>query len=254
MLRYFTASTCVKVGACFPFLVCLAAFIALLPAAKTVYAQAPPDTTLQTSGSGAGLEILLTNSGFGLGGFYRYDLSDATAFLLEMSIGAGKDEREVKFFSYFGQSYIPNKANYLLMIPVNLGIQRRLFRNTIEDNFRPYVQVSGGPTIGWEYPYFRDCDGDGKFNANVECETGGKERTYDSITSFPRGQLRFGFGGILAVGANFGKSRKVMQGVRIGYAFSYFVREIELLEPDVPDGTQHFFGSPTISLTFGKLF
>ena len=205
-------------------------------------------------GSGAGLEILLTNSGFGLGAYYQRTLGKATSLIAHLSLGSGKDEREFKFTSYFGQSQIQNKANYLLMLPVQLGIQRRLFQDAIEDNFRPYLHVAAGPTLGWEYPYFRDCDGDGKLNTITDCGDGDTERTYDAIGGIPRGSFQMGLGGLIAIGANFGLSKKVTQGIRIGYGFSYFFDEIQLLEPDIQDSTERFFGTPTISLTFGRVF
>jgi hypothetical protein len=194
-------------------------------------------------GSGLGFQILLTNSGFGLGAYYHRALFPGTSFMSEASLGAGKDERELKFFR-FGSSFIPNKANYLLMLPIQAGIIHRLFRNSIEDNFRPYVQLTVGPTFGWEYPYFEDENGDGNYDR--------EERTYDSIGAIPKGDLRVGLGGTLALGAHFGSSRKLTQGVRIGYSFTQFFQGIQLLEPDVQEA-QHFFGTPTITLTFGRI-
>lgn len=194
-------------------------------------------------GSGIGFQILLTNSGFGLGGYYHRALGEATSFMSEISLGAGKDERELKFFR-FGSSYIPNKANYLLMMPMQAGIIHRLFRNAIEENFRPYVQVTAGPTLGWEYPYFDDANGNGEFDSN--------EDSYDAIGALPKGELRLGLGGTVAVGAHFGLSRRMTQGVRIGYAFTHFLQGIQLLEPQVQEA-QNFFGTPTITLTFGKV-
>lgn len=217
-------------------------------------AVSPADDRANPYGSGAGVAIALTNSGFGFGGYFNRAIGDNTSLLSEMQIGAGKDEREVKFFGYFGNSYIPDKANYFLMLPVHFGLQHRLFADEIEDNFRPFVQAMFGPTMGWQYPYFRDCDGDGIFNSGVACASGSSERTYDAVGAFFRGRPAFGAGGTVSVGAHFGFSKKMTQGVRIGYAFNYFFEEIQLLEKDVSHGSQRFFGSPTISLTFGRLF
>lgn len=205
-------------------------------------------------GTGAGLQILLTNNGFGLGAYYKHTLSRSTSFLVEANLGAGKDEREVKFFGSRGTSSIPYKANYLLMLPVQMGVQQRLFQEVVEENFRPYLQMTAGPTLGWEYPYFKDCDGDAKYDRTTLCDGGGFESPYDPLGSLPRGDLRFGLGGTIALGAHFGISKKMTQGVRIGYIFNYFFEDIELLEPDIPGAAQQFFGTPSISLTFGRLF
>lgn len=200
---------------------------------------------LNPYGSGMGFTVLLTNSGFGLGGYYHQALSRVTSFSLELSLTAGKDEREVVFFDFFGRRSIPRKANFFLMLPIQFGMQRRIFQESIQDNFRPYLQVIAGPTLGWEYPYFNDENDNGVRDAD--------ERTYDSIGALPKGEFRFGVGGLVAIGAHFGLSRKVTQGIRIGYAFSYMFDGVQLLEPAV-QARQHGFGTPTISLTFGRLF
>lgn len=216
------------------------------------------DARVNPYGSGAGFEIVLTNNGFGLGAYTVRAVSPSTSLLLEFSLGSGKDEREFKFQSYWGRSVIQNKANYLLMVPVQVGFIHRLFEDHIEENFRPYLQLSGGPTFGWEYPYFKDCNGDGAYDPEQVCRIGGDdptyERTYDVLSAFPRGHLEMGVGGTIALGAHFGLSRRVTQGIRLGYTFSYFFDEIELLEPGIQGGAQRFFGSPSISITFGRLF
>ncbi len=204
-------------------------------------------------GTGAGFEVILTNSGFGLGGYYKHAVSPASSLFAEVSFAPGKDEREFKFSNYF-RSTIPNKANYLLIAPVQIGVQRRLFRNEIENNFRPFLQLGAGPSFGWEYPYFRDCNDDGRFDSNTPCESGGNEKSYDAITALPKGALRVGFGGSLFVGAHFGRSRRAVQSVRVGYTFSYFGRAIQLLEKDVQGSAQHYFGTPSVGLLFGRLF
>ncbi len=227
---------------------CAVIFSSVHPTALFAQDQQQPSAQSEAGqnpyGSGVGLQILLTNSGFGLGGYYHHALSDVTSIMADLSLGAGKDERELKFFR-FGSSYIPNKANYLLMMPLQAGIIHRLFSNIIEDNFRPYVQVTAGPTLGWESPYFDDANGNGEFDS-------ADETSYDAIAAFPKGDFRYGFGGTLAIGAHFGLSRKVTQGVRIGYTFTHFVQGVQLLEPQIQEA-QKFFGTPTITLTFGKV-
>ena len=231
---------------CWTVTLLLASVIAL-----PISAQSATDEPVRRNpyGSGAGGELLLTNSGFGLGGYYSRAVGPSTSLLAELSLGAGKDEREIKIFGY-GRSQIPRKANYLLMLPLQLGVQRRLFRDTIEDNFRPYLQLTAGPTLGWAYPYFDDRNGNGLLD-----DTGEEpERTYDSFTALPKGHARLGLSGLLAIGAHFGLSRRMTQGIRIGYALTYFAEPIQLLEKDVRDGAHRYFGTPTISLTFGRLY
>lgn len=227
---------------------CLALCLGTVPASAQTRAgdDAEEEPRKNPYGTGAGLEIMLTNNGFGLGGYYRRELSARVSFLVESSLGAGKDDRELKFLSRFGSGFIPNKRNYFLMLPIHLGVQRRLFSENIEDNFRPYLHLSAGPNFGWEYPYFDDENGNERFDDDID-------HRLDIFSAFPRGRLRFGLSGMVALGAYFGFSQKVTQGIRLGYALNYFFEGIQLLEPDIKEA-QHLFQSPVISLTFGKVF
>lgn len=198
-------------------------------------------------GTGAGFQILLTNSGFGLGGYYHWSIRRDWMLLLDFNLGSGKDEREQKFYNALtGASYIQNKANYLLLIPIQFGLQRRLWREQIADNFRPYLQVSAGPTFGWVYPYFQDRNGNRRYDPEIG------ERIYDVFEGLPKGHLRIGMGSMIVLGAYFGQSLRTTQGLRFGYALHYFPHPIQLLEGETPP--QRFFGTPVISLTFGRLY
>lgn len=191
-----------------------------------------------------GGQIILTNSGFGLGGHVRKAVG-AFSLLGEISLGAGKDAREVALFDRFGRRDVLNKANYLLMVPLHVGLERRLFAGSIEDDFRPFVAISGGPTLGWEYPYFDDDNENGILDS--------EEQTYDAISSIPKGTLRPGIGGMISIGAHFGKGRGMTQGIRLGYSFTRFSEGVELLESGVKE-PQKFFGTPQIIVYFGRLW
>lgn len=200
-------------------------------------------------GTGLGATILLTNYGFGLGGVYRGAVGEATSLVAEVSVSAGKDDREQEFFvGFFGDTVVPFKRSYFLMAPLHVGLERRLFRAAIEDSFRPFVQALGGPTLGFQWPYFEDENGDGI--------RGGDERKLGALSGLSDGSFRFGVGATLAIGAYFGESRRATQGVRIGYVGSYFFRDVELLEPrpEVESPSQRFFGTPVVSLHLVRLF
>lgn len=196
-------------------------------------------------GRSFGGQVVLTNSGFGLGGHLRAPVSSALSFSAELSIGAGKDAREVAFFDRFGRRDVLNKANYLLMLPGHIGLERRLFADRIEDDFRPFVLAVVGPTLGWVSPYFED------ENENGILDSG--EKTYDSISALPRGRPVLGAGGTIAIGAHFGRGRGMSQGVRIGYSFTRFTEGIQLLEEGIKE-PQRFFGTPSIIVYFGRLW
>ena len=236
----------------------LLAFVASAAICSVGWAQ--PREPAVSKSSVTGFLIGVDNSGFKLGGYYRDSLTVANAFIAEFSFGTEKSTREVAFFDRFGRKSIPGKLNYLITIPVHLGWQRRLFRNAIEDNFRPFLQVALGPTIGWEYPYFEDCNNNGLFEPEVVCSAGtgiGAEEVEDRLgvfESLPKGTIRLGAGGSLGIGAFFGRSSHGPRGFRIGYTASYFLEGIQLLEIDIQRKPKHIFGSPTVTFYLGSVF
>lgn len=200
-------------------------------------------------GSGIGGSLLLTNYGFGLGGVWRGAIGEATSLVVDLSIGSGKDEREQEFFiGFFGETVVPFKRSYFLMAPLHVGLERRLFREQIEDSFRPFVQMLAGPAFGYQWPYFEDANGNGRREA--------EEERLGALGGFGDGSVRVGVGGTIALGAYFGESRRATQGIRIGYIGSYFFRAVDLLEerPEVERPSQHFFGTPIVSLYILRLF
>ncbi|PIQ60590.1 MAG: hypothetical protein COV99_10840 [Bacteroidetes bacterium CG12_big_fil_rev_8_21_14_0_65_60_17] len=222
----------------------VAAGLALFPnssAARQTDPQREPGQ--QEAPSGLGAQVLLTNSGFGLGGYLRRLLRDDQTATLEISLSAAEDEREVSFFDRFGDRDVPNKRTYLLEIPIHIGLERRLFRPFIEDNFRPYFHIAGGPVLGWNYPYFRDENGNDTFDDG--------ERTFGVISGMFRGRLVPGLGLSVSIGANFGELEGVTQGVRLGFRMNVYNEDIELLEPAVkaPDNV---LTTPFIMFHFGR--
>ena len=59
-----------------------------------------PDTTAARYGSTGALVLVLTEYGFGVGGSVRARLTDDVSFLTELSVGAGRDEREQRVGSH----------------------------------------------------------------------------------------------------------------------------------------------------------
>ena len=206
-----------------------------------------------------GFELSLTNAGFGVGGYLRDSLSARWAFVAEASLGSGKDEREVAFFNRFGQKSVPGKANYLLVVPIHAGVQRRLFKDTIDDNFRPFLEASVGPTLAWQYPYFHDCNGNGTFDVQYDCDGDGMvapaegDERLSSYRSLSRGSGRVGLGGSISIGAYFGNRKRGARGLRVGYAFNYYPTGVSLLEADL-NNPRHYYGTPSVAVYFGKIF
>lgn len=196
---------------------------------------------------GVGAALLLTNYGFGAAVSVREGIGSSTSAVLEVTLSAGRDEREQEFFvGPFGETVTPYKRHYFLMAPVLVGVEQRLFREAIEDDFRPHVVALAGPVVGYQWPYFEDRNGNGLRDP-------GEPRR--GPFALGGGTFRLGVGGSLALGAYVGESRRSAFAVRIGYAAQYFPVPVELLEPrpEIDQPERRFFGTPVVGFHLVRL-
>jgi hypothetical protein len=154
-----------------------------------------------------GLDILLSNNGFGLAGFYRREYSNVLFGTLTLGIAESKDDNEIEYVDYWGQTYSPGKINRFLVIPLHVGVQYRLFADDITDSFRPYVNAGLGPTLVLAAPYDREY-----FN------------------SWGYASAHYTLGGYIGLGAFFGSDLGNLSGVNIRYYFVPFSSGIESLQ------------------------
>ncbi len=192
-----------------------------------------------------GLDIMVSNNGFGVGGFFRHEFNDELSGVAMLGISDVKDDAEVEYFDYFGNSIIPNKKNRLLMFPLMFGVQYRLFRDEIMDNFRPYVSGGLGPTIMFvaPYAYYRTVTG-----SNGETFTFTEEVEF--FTSLKFGQAKYSLGGFLAAGAYFGAPHGTLLGLSIRYYHARFPQGIEILN----NRRVKNFGGIYITLNVGSFY
>jgi hypothetical protein len=190
-----------------------------------------------------GFDLLLSDHGFGLGGFYRRELTDDLAGTITFAISDVKDDGEMEFMDYYGQTYIPGKLNRLLMLPLMASVQVRLFREAIVDNFRPYLTAGAGPTMLYVSPYARLVPiqlGDGSVYQQAE--------KVDFFESLKYGKAHTTIGGFIGAGAYFGQDRSNVMGVSIRYYFIPVSPGIEVMQ----GGYVKEFGGVFITLHFGS--
>ncbi len=195
-----------------------------------------------------GFDLLMSNNGFGAGFFLRHEYTDEIAGFLDFAISDVKDEGEVEYFNYFtGQSYVPNKINRLIYMPLVAGIQYRLFKDDIVDNFRPYLTAGVGPSLIFVAPYA---------SPQVVLDQNGQTTTQyspiDFFSSLKYGQFRYTIGGYIGAGAYFGMDKGSLSGVNIRYYFSPFPSGIQVMTDPAPKVKN--FGGLYITLTFGTLY
>jgi hypothetical protein len=175
-----------------------------------------------------GFDLLIGESGFGFGGFYRKQLNIKFTLFADLSISEAKDEREIEFVDIFGQTFTIGKKNRVFLVPLTLGAQYRLFENELADNLRPYINAGVGPTMALTTPY-----------------------SEEFFAAFGKAQTHFGVGGYVGFGANFGLDKSNLVGLNIRYYYTKFLGEgVEILNRRFKDDLQGFF----ISLNFGFMY
>ncbi len=158
-----------------------------------------------------GLDILISNDGFGLGTFYRRLFTPDLSGFISLSVSESKDEREVEQFDpYYQVSYVPGKLNRFMVLPLTLGVQYRLFREDIVDTFRPYVNAGAGPAMIYQMPFVEFTEG----------PAGLQPEQVDFFKSIGRGHPNYTFTAFIGVGANFGSEGSNVFGVNFRYYFT----------------------------------
>jgi hypothetical protein len=185
-----------------------------------------------------GFDLLISENGFGLGGFYRREFTDDLAGTITFAISDVKDDGEVEYVDYLGQSSIPGKKNRLVMLPLMFSAQYRLFRDDIVDNFRPYITAGAGPTTLFVSPYARFVDYGGTvFQEKI-----------DFFESLKYGKAHTTVGGFIGAGAYFGRDRTNVMGLSVRYYFIPVKNGIEVMQ----GGFVKEFGGLYITLHFGS--
>lgn len=188
--------------------------------------QQPPPQPMPTFRNSWGINLLVSTNGFGLGSFLRHEYSDDISGYVDFSISEAKDDAEKDYIDYFGNTYTPGKINRFLVLPLYVGIEKRLFQDEIVDNFRPYVNAAAGPVMIYVFPY-----------------------NEEYFTALGDGHPKYTMGGYVGMGAYFGSERSSILGLNIRYYYIPYPGGIESLQYTAPK-TQ--FGGFFITLNFGS--
>jgi len=166
-----------------------------------------------------GIDIMFSEGGIGFGTFYRRQLTQNLTAFGDLSISEAKDEREFEYVDYFGQTYTLGKKNRVFLLPLNFGLQYRLFENIIYDNLRPYINLGLGPSMVFTTPYDQEF-----FDAFGEAKT------------------KYALGGYVGLGANFGLDKSSLVGINFRYYLIHFFDEgVESLEGRFRNNLGGFF-------------
>ncbi len=176
-----------------------------------------PDTTVRPHA--LGLDLMIGNSGFGGGVFYRSAISNTLFWTASFAISEAKAPNEVAYYDPFtGQKFVPGKINQLWVVPLTIGLQYRLFKDQITNSFRPYIQGAIGPNAVFAAPY-------------------NQPLSY----SFSKGRGYFGGGGYIGVGAYFGNDPNSLIGVSIRYYILSLPHGVESMQNEPMANFDSFF-------------
>ena len=185
----------------------LVAVILLIPSlivnAQGIGEMAPEKKPMTFPDNVLGIDIMFSDGGFGLGGFYRHQLSDILTGFVDISMSEAKDSREFTYtyqdiYGYI-DTYTLGKVNRVFVVPVNFGFQYRLFKDAITDNLRPYINAGVGPSFVITTPYEREF-----FNA------------------FGYATTKITLGSYIGFGANFGLDKSSLVGINLRYYIIHF--------------------------------
>ena len=156
-----------------------------------------------------GIDVLFSNSGFGLGGFYNRVFSNKLSGFINLGITGSRKRDEFEEYEKSLENpdewefRVPDKVNRVYTLPLTVGLRYRLFEQVLVDNLRPYVNVGVGPSLIVALPY-----------------------EYEFFSSFAHASTYLTAGGFVGVGAEFG-GNKPMLGVNIRYYYIPFKTGVE---------------------------
>lgn len=186
---------------------------------------APPKPPMDFPPKAWGLDLMIGESGFGFGGFYRSKLDETLTFFSDLSFSEAKDEREFEYVDYFGNTFTVGKENRIFQLPINFGLQYRLFANELTDNLRPYINAGVGPAIVITTPYDKEF-----------------------FKAFSDARFKIAAGGYVGFGANFGIDTTNLIGLNFRY---YYIRFFDDGVESLKDRQKKSIGGFFVTISIG---
>ena len=227
--------------------------------------------------TGLMFQTSVNNFGFGVYGQLDRSVSPLVDGFIKVGFTGLRDVSEQTFTDYFfGQQVIPNKYQRGLAIPLMGGIRHRLFARQVQDNYRFYVSGAAGGVFAFTFPYFKDLNQNGYRERFIDYF----ENTNDVFSGWKNGSWHLGLSGEATIGIDFGSNFSKISRLQFGYMFYYFPEALQMMMPNQPIpvinpgpdqypyelnpdgslkmqpffGTQSYFGTPTITLSFGRMW
>jgi len=111
-----------------------------------------------------GFSLLFSPYGLGIGLLYHHGFSPVLRGFLNLDIsGIRKTDEFEYYYPAQNQFLVPGKINRLYTLPLTIGIQYRLFRETFAETFQPFLLAGIGPGIIAAAPYRENRKPDGAY-------------------------------------------------------------------------------------------
>lgn len=182
----------------------LLAVYSVLPAQEyETMEETPPDTTRQV-----GLGFAMAESGSSLGLFISWPLLTDYHFGTCFDVFLLRDSKQLDYYDYYyGIPYTINKKNNVYLFDLMLTAKKRMFRDDLSDDFRPFLSMGLGPFYGMNYPEV-------------------KEITTDSGSYKKKNEFSWALGGYLGCGIDFSVKSNSMFSIRAQYRIIPFAEVI----------------------------
>ena len=154
-----------------------------------------------------GLGFAMAESGSSLGLFMTWPLLPDYHFGIGFDAFLLRDSKQIDFYDYYyGIPYTINKQNNVYLFDLLLTAKRRLFRDDLSDDFRPFLSLAAGPIYGMNYP-----------EAQISA---------DSSTYQKKDQFAWAFGGYVGCGIDFSVKANTLVSIRAQYRIIPFSEKI----------------------------
>ncbi len=189
---------------------------------------APEKPMVQFPTNSWGVDLMFSDGGFGVGTFLRKEFSPTIKGFIDLSVSESKNDREFEYYDYYGNSYVAGKENRVFILPLNVGVQYRIFKKELTDNLRPYFMAGIGPTLSSSTPYheefFKSCN---------------------------YAKFHLAAGGYIGFGADFGLSKRNLIGLNMRYYYMKYITDgVEHLTNQVKNEIGAFY----ITLNVGIMY
>ena len=185
------------------------------------------EANMQWRHNSLGAGLMVGTDGFGFGFFYGYSFDDVFTGFADLSFSEAKDSRQIDNYNPYVSAQSPNKLNYVFRVPLFMGLQYRLFSESIVENFRPFVTGGAGPVMLYISP-----------------------AAGDFFSSIGGGGTRYTFGGYVGAGANFGFDRSNVLGINVRWLMIPVPEGVAGVRQGPLDNANGFY----IALNFGSTF